>query len=54
MFKCKICGRSFEKHSGLGVHLKQTHDFTAKEYYDMYFKRKDEVFVVFVENLLNF
>lgn len=42
MFKCKICGRSFEKRSGLGVHLKQTHDFTAKEYYDMYFKRKDE------------
>ena len=42
MFECCICKRSFKRRCDLGSHLKQTHNFTAKEYYDKFFKQKDE------------
>jgi len=40
--KCKICGRSFEKRSGLSTHLRHKHDLKLKDYYDKYLKKESE------------
>ncbi len=42
MIKCEICGREFKRHCDLSLHLSHTHNLTAKEYYNRYFKQKDE------------
>jgi hypothetical protein len=40
MFKCKICGKIYQKGSK-GVHLK-THGFTSKLYHDTFLKKKND------------
>jgi hypothetical protein len=39
--KCEICGKEFKNYKTLGRHLR-THKITSKEYYNKFFKKKDE------------
>jgi len=40
LIKCLICGREFENYISLSLHLR-THNISSKEYYDKYFKIKN-------------
>ena len=53
MYKCKICGREFEKLKSLQSHFSQAHKITSKLYYDTYIK-KDSEGVCYCGKLTNF
>lgn len=42
-FKCKICGECINRY-GIGSHLNNKHNISAKEYYDKFLKRPNEGF----------
>lgn len=37
MMKCKICNREFKSAQSLGLHVKQKHNISTQQYYDMFF-----------------
>ena len=39
---CEICKKEFKGNSGLGRHVKISHNILSKDYYDLYFKKSNE------------
>lgn len=42
MIKCKICGKTLKNNISLGLHIRNEHSMSSKEYYDKYLRKHDD------------
>lgn len=52
--KCEICNNNFTNYQILSIHIRKIHNISSKEYYDKYYKMKNEGLCVVCSNETKF